>query len=564
MPWEVKKSGSQYCVYKKGASSPIKGGCHSTRSQAVKHMQALYANEPSAVAAAADMEPYLADDGLWHIDNVPIVSTGIEYKLSTGPVTFTEEQLADAVSAQEDPAVVQPRIKLGHSDKVNDFLLGDGEPAFGRVENMTIGENGQTIYGDYVGTPAWLANILPIAFPNRSIEAVFDVNTVTGKSYQMVIYDVSLLGVRWPGVAVLEDLPLWYGEDIPDGAEIDYADAIAAKEGVMKFKRDKAEAEVDVTQVRRKFYSDVADGDQYWWWIRAERFDNSGGLSLIVDDDQGNLYRYNVSVDGDNVEFSEPTAVTVEYPEKTAASLSAAVAGMAALADRAFVFASRDDTRPEDMPTIQKGGSMDEETRTALAASLGLPEDATAEQIHAEAARLRAESGGSADDDQQTDDQQTDDTQTGADDQQTDDQQTDDQQTDQQAGASATVTLDRATFNRLKEGADAALARAATDKDDAIKNLVSAKVKDGTIPPARREHWTKMAKADFEGAKATLDSMEPGLIPVNERGNAGSSDEGTSSDAVGAGLPDAWFPEIANRRAAAAAGAPTVVNAKEG
>lgn len=44
MPWDVRKNGEQFCVYKKGASSPIKGGCHGTRDEAIKHMQALYVN----------------------------------------------------------------------------------------------------------------------------------------------------------------------------------------------------------------------------------------------------------------------------------------------------------------------------------------------------------------------------------------------------------------------------------------------------------------------------------------------------------------------------------------
>ena len=45
MPWTVKKNGDKFCVYKKGENSPISGGCHSERSDAVKHMRALYANE---------------------------------------------------------------------------------------------------------------------------------------------------------------------------------------------------------------------------------------------------------------------------------------------------------------------------------------------------------------------------------------------------------------------------------------------------------------------------------------------------------------------------------------
>jgi len=48
MPWEIHKKGSQFCVYKKGASTPIKGGCHSSREDALKHLRALYVNVPEA------------------------------------------------------------------------------------------------------------------------------------------------------------------------------------------------------------------------------------------------------------------------------------------------------------------------------------------------------------------------------------------------------------------------------------------------------------------------------------------------------------------------------------
>jgi hypothetical protein len=77
----------------------------------------------------------------------------------------------------------------------------------------------QTIYGDYTGLPEWLAKVMAIAYPNRSIEGNFDVETVTGSHYELVITAVSLLGVYWPGCQVLEDLPLWYGSSIPDGVE---------------------------------------------------------------------------------------------------------------------------------------------------------------------------------------------------------------------------------------------------------------------------------------------------------------------------------------------------------
>lgn len=45
MPWDVKKRGSRYCVIKEGESRPVPGGCHPTRSEAVRHQRALYASE---------------------------------------------------------------------------------------------------------------------------------------------------------------------------------------------------------------------------------------------------------------------------------------------------------------------------------------------------------------------------------------------------------------------------------------------------------------------------------------------------------------------------------------
>jgi|KBSMisStandDraft_5_1062788.scaffolds.fasta_scaffold22502_3 hypothetical protein len=555
MPWKVFKEGSQFCVHKLNTdgSKGAKVGCHPTKDAALKQQKALYANEPKASA----MEPYVGEDGLWRIDRVPIVSTGIEYRLSTGKTTFTEADLADAVKAQGDPAIVQPRIKLGHSDQANDLLLGDGEPAFGRVEGMVLDDNGHTIYGDYVGTPEWLASVLPVAYPSRSIEGTRDVETVTGKEYKLVITDVSLLGVKWPGCSVLEDLPLWYGADVPEAAEIE-TDTVAAKEGGMRFKRNKeVSAEIDVSDVRRTFYTDVAQDDAYWWWIRAERVTDDG-LSLIVDNDKGGLYRYDVSVDGDEIEFSDPVEVTVKYPEKTAAVAAAVVAGMAVAQEGMTIHASRDETRPEDMPTLQKGGSMDEKRRLALAAALGLPEEATPEQIRAEVAVQEA-AAPPVDPDAKPDDDQEDENKVAP-------VPTPDDENDPNVlvpdDEAATVTLDRATFNRLKQGADVALASAAEAGKRAISDLVKAKIEDGTIPPARRDHWLRAAQADFDGVKATLDSMEPGLIPVNERGSGGGGDGGTDLG-VSAGLPDEWFPELSVIRAQAAQHRP-VVQAKEG
>lgn len=60
MPWEVRASGDQFCVYKEGEDTPIEGGCHATEEEANAQLEALYANTDETKAAAdeeTDEEP---------------------------------------------------------------------------------------------------------------------------------------------------------------------------------------------------------------------------------------------------------------------------------------------------------------------------------------------------------------------------------------------------------------------------------------------------------------------------------------------------------------------------
>jgi hypothetical protein len=57
MPWSVRKRGRRWCVIKVGESSPVPGGCHATRAEAVRHQRALYAGE------SAIKEEVMADNG---------------------------------------------------------------------------------------------------------------------------------------------------------------------------------------------------------------------------------------------------------------------------------------------------------------------------------------------------------------------------------------------------------------------------------------------------------------------------------------------------------------------
>jgi len=81
MPWSVEKRGDNWCVVKEGETAPIKGGCHASRSDALKHQRALYANEPSARRASIEGVAPLAPPKEWF--EMP--------EASPTPLTYSEE-----------------------------------------------------------------------------------------------------------------------------------------------------------------------------------------------------------------------------------------------------------------------------------------------------------------------------------------------------------------------------------------------------------------------------------------------------------------------------------------
>ena len=56
MPWSVSQRDGKWCVIKEGESSPIPGGCHGSRTDAIKHQRALYANESRTAAMYAELD----------------------------------------------------------------------------------------------------------------------------------------------------------------------------------------------------------------------------------------------------------------------------------------------------------------------------------------------------------------------------------------------------------------------------------------------------------------------------------------------------------------------------
>lgn len=149
------------------------------------------------------------------IPAVQLVAAGT-WNASTGEATITTEDLAAAVSAQQDPAVRKAVLKIGHIDPRFNVEQADGSydgtPAIGRIDNLRL--DGAVLVGDYTGVPAWLAEIIPVAYPSRSIEGLWGFTSATGRTHKFVITAVSLLGETEPAVKGLDDVrSLFYGPD---------------------------------------------------------------------------------------------------------------------------------------------------------------------------------------------------------------------------------------------------------------------------------------------------------------------------------------------------------------
>jgi hypothetical protein len=453
------------------------------------------------------------------IRDVEMLKTGIDYPLASGKMTFTKEDLADVVASQQDPAIQAPRLKIGHVDP-----RFDGEPALGKWINLRLTDEGQTLVGDCVGVPKWLAGIMGSAFPARSIEGNRDVETVTGNKWRVAVEAVALLGIQWPGITTLDDLPVIFSEDGPDGVEVAMTIA-AAKQRLTA---------ANVEDIRRQFYdSDAAYG---WMWVREIYVEPN---ELIADDGDGGLYRIPYTVDGDTVTYGEATPVKIVYQDTVSAKIAASLYAQA-LHDtqEERVVASYSD--PESSGAGKKEGEgMDPEVLKAL----GLPEDASAEQVTA-ALRDKGFAVPTAEtppvpqpdpEDEQSSD--------GEEEEQTTEETT--ESLVELAAKRGLVLVDSEGWKEVQAGAKAGQTLAAKAAEQTRDQILGEAIKAGKFPPARRDHFAQLYNADPEGTTELLAGMASGMVPVVEGGAAfGEGGDGTEE-----AYPKDWFPEIAAAQA---------------
>jgi hypothetical protein len=151
------------------------------------------------------------------IRGVELVKVGT-WECVNGTWTVTVDMLRSAVDAHMAGVVRKPVIKLGHEGPMR-----DGAPALGFVDALRMSADGQTLLSDLVNVPAAVANLLPHAYPDRSIEAWMDYEAPDGTVWPFLITGLALLGATGPGcetlaslqdVASVQDVANLYGLDV--------------------------------------------------------------------------------------------------------------------------------------------------------------------------------------------------------------------------------------------------------------------------------------------------------------------------------------------------------------
>jgi hypothetical protein len=145
------------------------------------------------------------------IRGVELVKVGT-WECVNGTWSITAAMLRAAVDAHRAGPVRKPVIKLGHEGPMR-----DAAPALGYVDGLRLADGGNTLVGDLVNVPAPVANLIPHAYPSRSIEAWMDYEAPDGTVWPFLITGLALLGATGPGcetLTSLQDVAGLYGVDV--------------------------------------------------------------------------------------------------------------------------------------------------------------------------------------------------------------------------------------------------------------------------------------------------------------------------------------------------------------
>ena len=374
-----------------------------------------------------------------------LIKTG-KYQLSTGEFEATPELIKAAIEAHEAGILRKPVVRLGHNDP-----RFSGDPAVGWVDNVRASEDGSTLYGDLVGVPEWLADVMPSAYPSVSIEGLYDYTDAKGDTHDFVLTGLALLGVTPPGIDSLQSV-----QDVARLYDIAAAGVIGGT--AIEFTIQAADAPKPYGNVtyadskNGKYPIDTAEHVRAAWSYINMPKNQKGYSPTELASIKGRIKTAakKFGIDIQAASAAEQEGAVVALPEKLAEAL-----GVDASADEDSVLAAIAKLKepPEAAPAPQP------EQVAAAAEQLGL------------------------------------------------------------------VMVNKDQY----EATVAAAAAGAQARDQQIREanegLVMAAIREGKIPPARKDHWLDALKADQEGTTQVLASLKP-ILPVTEIGHSKVSPNG--------------------------------------
>lgn len=309
------------------------------------------------------------------VPDVELLKVG-EWPLATGTCTFTTEDLAAAVRAAQAPSVSRPVIKLGHDDP-----RFSGEPAVGFVDNLRLSEDGSTLVGDLCGVPGWLADIMPSAYPRRSIEGQFNYRDQAGTVHPFALTGLALLGVTPPAVGTLATL-----RDVAALYEVEASTGPGGPEkGIRIMPEATVAAAASVEDIRRDFYEQGPGKDTFWW---IEEMFLSPAEVIAMDDENGDLKKIPFTIaEDDSITWGDAVDVKREY---VAASARTPDASWASREESAAI--GIPDPAVDPQPDTGKDTmEFTNDQINKLTAALELDDDATADDIVAAVEKLAAD-----------------------------------------------------------------------------------------------------------------------------------------------------------------------------
>lgn len=324
-------------------------------------------------------------------------------------------------------------------------------------------------------------------------------------------------------------------------------------------------AAVSVEDIRRTYYDTLGSG-QMWWWIREVRVNPA---ELIVDDDEGSLYRVSYAIDtaNDTITFGEAQPVKIEYVDVAAGRPVVDVAAgqmvAAAWADPSTAArphregtnprrraAAADPAQPE--PVSATVPNQPEEVDVKLSdealQKLGLEPGASEDAINA---AVLAMSDAPPSSDPPADEPAAPSTPPVADppapqtEPKPDDTDDDGNKPDESNVTKlpeGMVLIDTATLEELKTGVAAANTLMTERTKSERDALLDGAIRAGKFPRARRAHYEQLLAADPEGTKALIGNLASGVIPVTERGVAAA--DGETVEGEPNAYPESWKSSI--------------------